>query len=353
MDAKKLIAIISHDAGGANILAALANKYNGSFAWHFILAGPAVRVFSSYPQLERMTVPHGSMSGDLFGRGAFDLMVTGTGWQTNHELDGIRFAKERGIPVLAYLDHWTNYRERFGTPTNWQSNLPDFVAVGDAYAYEKAMLEGFPKAKLTCVENPYLESFLQKQDAIREASSVATTKTLLFLSEPFRPTFHASGDSQGAAHTGIEYEALQQLLNLLLNSKALDGYTLRIRLHPSESKDKYTDLLRKILGDQDPLASRVEVHDPFLCSLEEDCCGAEFVIGISSMALLVSAALGRKTFSLNPRGIVTGLPHPEVVQCADEESLATQLFGQYDIGLGIDLKLYKTPFDLEINRLIG
>lgn len=346
----KKIAVVAHDAGGANILAALVNKYHQDFSWHFILTGPAAKIFSSYPQIEHIGTQGSSSLGDVLGHWAPDLVVTGTGWQTQHELDGIRFAKERGIPVMAYLDHWTNYHERFGSSINWESNLPDFVAVGDVYAYEKALLEGFPKFKLKCVENPYLASFPQKSDVI--SADVVTEKTLLFLSEPFESTFHSSSGSLKAATAGVEYEVLQQLLRFFLNAAAFNEYRFRIRLHPSESKDKYTELLR-ILGKQQLLEGRVEVHDPLLRSLEEDCCRAELVIGISSMALLVSAALGRKTISFSPGGVVAGLPHPEIVQCIDEEMLDDKLFGPSDINTGIDLRLYQTPFDFEINRLLG
>ena len=36
---------------------------------------------------------------------------------------------------MVYLDHWMNYRERFGYPSQgWQKNVPAELWVGDSHA---------------------------------------------------------------------------------------------------------------------------------------------------------------------------------------------------------------------------
>lgn len=334
------IAVVAHDAGGANILVSLVLKYYDAFDWRFIVAGPAARIFSAHPLLQKKIMVDRTTEC-LLGELLPDIMITGTGWETDHEILGIRFAKENGIPVVSYLDHWTNYRDRFGSATGWLANLPDYIAVGDMYAFERASLDGFPVTKLLPLENPYLENFLLPVSSTCRVPS----NRLLFLSEPFDADFVPSGVEYSNKWVGIECSILGKILRAVFGAPALSGYTLAIRLHPSEAFDKYDDF--KVRGE-----GRIEIHDAFSRSLVDDCCAADCVIGISSMALLVSASLSRKTISFSPQGMDGGLPHSEIVRCHDEQALVTHLLDMSPASQ-VDLKLFRNAFDTKINTLLS
>jgi len=48
------ILVVSHDAGGANILNALVKKYNTDFDWKVYAKGPAIKIFRKYRNAERI-----------------------------------------------------------------------------------------------------------------------------------------------------------------------------------------------------------------------------------------------------------------------------------------------------------
>ena len=80
--------------------------------------------------------------------------MCGTSWQSNLEYEAIALANENNVKCVAFIDHWTNYRERF--VRNGHMVLPSEIWVGDKWAKSKADAE-FPDSIVRCVENPYFE----------------------------------------------------------------------------------------------------------------------------------------------------------------------------------------------------
>ena len=342
---KRRILAVAHDAGGANILASIASKYQSSFSWHVAVAGPAAGVFSDVKFLsgDDCIEPAQDSLAFVIDRVSPDMVLTGTGWQTRIELAAIGVARNRGIAVASYLDHWTNFRERFGDPQHWLDNLPDFVLVGDHYAYDRACEDGFPRARLMAVENPYLESFWQGFDRREETERVGQ-KRILFLSEPVQVTFPGQ-DVPMEQRASPEFALVAGLARLVAGPLA--GHArLAIRLHPSEPDGKY-DGARALLA-----AANAEVHSAFAVPLRVDLERTDVAIGIGSMALLAAIAAGVQALAWVPDGIDSVLPHREIRHCRDMEEILRQLKVPAAAAARPNLRLYTEPFDRVANKII-
>ena len=141
-----MIAIISHDAGGAEIISSYVLLNGLKNDCLFSLAGPAVNIFEAklgsirnieyQPAIEQC-----------------DWMLSGTSWQSQLEWKAIEYSRLQNKKSVVFLDHWVNYKERFNY--NNLENLPDELWVGDHYA-EKIVQQHFKNIPVLLVENPYV-----------------------------------------------------------------------------------------------------------------------------------------------------------------------------------------------------
>ena len=88
-----------------------------------------------------------------------DFVFTGTSYTSDIEINYIISAKENGIPVFSFVDHWTNIRNRFSKGLN--TFFPDTIFVLDKRAKEIAIKEGIEVEKISILPNPY-HTFLRK-----------------------------------------------------------------------------------------------------------------------------------------------------------------------------------------------
>ncbi len=82
-----------------------------------------------------------------------DFVFTGTSYTSDIEINYIIAAKENGIPVYSFVDHWTNIRNRFSK--GLKTFFPDTIFVLDKRAKEIAIQEGIEVEKLSILPNPY------------------------------------------------------------------------------------------------------------------------------------------------------------------------------------------------------
>lgn len=296
MKSIKSICVAAHDAGGAQILAALIAKYAGRYRWTVCGQGPADGIFKN-PSIARHVkmVRRGRNSVETILKSAApDLVLTGTGWSSDVEMDFIQTARKLGIRSVSFLDHWCNYRERFGYPGAWKENLPDHVFVGDIWAYRQAVADGFPKSRLCRVENPYWEQ-MRSRVKIR----------LLYLSSPIAE--HALKAFGRENHWGFtEYDQVQDMLDL---ARIHPELSVSVRLHPSEKKNKYA----RFKG----LAVHTAKTD-----LVEDCQSADIVVGCDTAALVAALIAGRAAISYVPAGTLKStLPQPGITHVVSKGML--------------------------------
>lgn len=289
-----MICIVSHDAGGAEVLASYVAQQNLSCC--FVLAGPAVSVFER--RLGRVAlVPLEEAIATC------DWLLCSTSWQSDLEWNAIGIARQNGKCTAAFLDHWGHYRERFIRKGIEQ--LPDEIWVGDAMA-ETLAKTCFPRAPIRLVPNPYFED-LKKDIAVIEKSREQAVLArvglnVLFVCEPLSE--HGLREFGNERHWGYtEYDALRYFFrNLHVLGEPVNRVV--VRPHPSEPPEKYDWVSGEfganvVVGGSRPLLEEIAESD--------------VVVGCESMAMVVGLVAGRRVISCIPsEGNACALPHSEI-----------------------------------------
>lgn len=83
------------------------------------------------------------------------VLLTGTSVNEQQiENRFIRCANQRGVPAIAVMDFWSNYRRRFCDAKDGWMCRPDLVAVMDERARRDMLREGFDEAQLVVTGQP-------------------------------------------------------------------------------------------------------------------------------------------------------------------------------------------------------
>lgn len=278
------VAICCHDAGGANLLAAWAADAP-SQDLRICVDGPARRIFAdAVPERHAQ-----SLSAALDGAGS---LLSGSGWASDLEHRARVEARNRGIPVVAVLDHWVNYRMRF--VRGGVESLPDVLIVTDGEAAALAARTFGPACRIEMWENRYLQAEVAKVRLYSRPETGAGAARLLVVLEPVRQDWieHAA--------EAAEFRSLDFLMaNLDAVCPDPDALTIRLRPHPSEPSSKYLPWLDR----RRPF--RLELSRT--ASLAEDIAWADIAAGLQSYALVVALESGRRAISYLP---------PEAPPCA-------------------------------------
>ncbi len=275
------------------------------------LAGPAERLFFEWPQMAnsaRFTLD------ELLDEA--HVLISGTSWASDLEHRARRLARQRGIPSVAVLDHWVNYRERF--QLDGEELLPDALWVADADAATIARAF-FPNLPVLQLPNHWLERLCKKVTAIRSIGTGDRTahprmpaQRLLYLLEPIRVSWSTSVtvEPEAGEFQSLRYW-LQQLPYLVEQGwvapqQELEALTLR--LHPSESQHKYDAFVTEALPSW-PV--RLDKSN----SLEESLAWADAAFGCETQALVGAMACGLPAFStLPPWAPPCSLPQASLLQ---------------------------------------
>jgi len=275
-----MICIVSHDAGGAEILSSYVRQ--NKLDCMYVLAGPAVKIFERKLGKLHIHALEEAISSTEF-------LLCGTSWQSDIEWEAISIARKFGKRSVVFLDHWINYRERFIRQE--KTNLPDEIWVGDLLAQERACMI-FPELKVNLVENPYFLDLKLEIESLKKNKSLFSTKgKILYVCEPIRE--HAIHEYGNERHWGYtEEDALRYFLS---NAQCLDLKIkqITVRPHPSESTDKYDWIFKEF--DLPIYAGGKE-------GLFEEVLQSEIVVGCESMAMVVALLAGRRVISSIPIG---------------------------------------------------
>lgn len=289
------VAVVAHDAGGSELVSSYVRQHGLECV--YALAGPAIQVFER--KLGKIAVESLESAIDHG-----EWLLCGTSWQSDLEWRAIELARARGKRSVAFLDHWTNYRERF--VRGEVAHLPDEVLVGDAIALDMAR-PVFPGVPVRMVPNPYLIDLAAElaQIARRTRESRAGID-VLYVCEPIAE--HALRAHGNERHWG--YTEQDALRYFLANLAALDAPIRRIviRPHPAEAADKY-----QWASEEFDLPIAVDRDKPLLEEIME----CDVVAGCASMAMVVGLLAGKRVVStIPPGGRACALPQPEIEHLA-------------------------------------
>lgn len=317
------IAVVSHDAGASELLCALVSHHQDDATWHlFALTESPMALICERHHLPYTPVKDPSSQLEALTP---DLLLFGTGWQEKVERPFVTYCKTHHIPTVAFLDHWSSYRERFGYPDEeWRENCGDFTAVHDEKALRLATSLELPHP--LPLSNLYLQTLLQ--DA--KHKSITPTQNLLFLSEPTdQVALRTFGDKH---HWGFtQYTALEAILT---NFERFGCEGITIRLHPSETSSGYKSILKRFPH------IRVQINDARTFDLTDQLLSAKLIIGFDTMALYIAALMGKNVISYLPSQTREFyLPLPPTHQLRSLSSLPPPLSLSLD-DFGMDFALF-------------
>lgn len=274
-----MIAVVSHDAGGAEIISSWVKKNPGEYC--FVLEGPARSVFQNKLGLLELKTLESAVQES-------ELVLCGTSWQSDLERKALKKAKSLKKKVVSYLDHWVNFKDRF--IQDGELFLPDEIWVGDQDALVIAQKE-FPDKLVKLVDNLYFEDIKIQLKKITRFERAKDGVSVLYICEPV-------GDHSELVYGNRKYlgydeiDAINYFLkNIGLISNKVD--VIKIRPHPSESKNKYDWVKR---------ASSIPIEIGGAQSLIDEISASDLIVGCESMAMVIGLLAKRDVFSCIPFG---------------------------------------------------
>jgi hypothetical protein len=291
-------------------------RRRGAQVWAAV-AGPAVSIWLNECSVE--TLSHADNVSLHEAQKALndhetDVVLSASGLYNQIEHTFRLAARRLEISIVAVLDSWTNYAERFERLNNGTvvTSHPDEVCVMDDLTYEGMLAAGFEKEQLKLTGPPNLESSLRfhkekgaKHRAAwrREHSVMPDDLLFLFFSEPFSTGpdgehFEGPGAIIGADGESIFGYTSIDILSAVLEEldsecQAADAKCkLIIKPHPSEYADGLMPLVEEC---------RLSHVDPTICTdgnAAHWIAVADAVVGMMSIALLEAALAGKPSLSV-------------------------------------------------------
>lgn len=290
------VCIVSHDAGGAENVAAYLAAHDDMEAL-FVLAGPAIKVFERRIGDIKIADLEEAIAD-------CDWCFCGTGWQSDLEWKAIASARKAGKRTVAFLDHWVNYRERF--IRNSEEVLPDEIWVADEHAKRLAE-QIFPELIIRQQPNRYLETLVAEVRSLELGKPKHTDKYVLYVLEPIRQSW-GSGEKLG------EFQALDYFMEHMGRLDLGDPLSISIHLrpHPSDSIGKYDEWI----GFQ--MNNRITVDTT--SSLAAMIAWSDVVVGCHTYAMVIALGVGKTVISSIPPWIPQCvLPQSEIIRLSNIE----------------------------------
>jgi len=283
--------VVSHDAGGAEILSCWIKHRKIKEKIIYCLKGPAISIFKknigSFENLHEKYIKKIKIK----------KIITGTSWDSDIEKKIILYGKKNNIFTCSFLDHWNNYLERF-TLKN-KKIFPNKIIVSDHYAFGIAKKK-FKNIPIQLIKNYYKLEVLKKIKLKKKK----IIKKILYVAEPIRD--HAIKQHNDPMYWGYdEFSSITFFFNsmhILSNKSPI----VIFRKHPSEKVGKYKDLLKKYNKKNKIIISKN-------INLYDDINEADAVVGGQSMAMVMSLYAGKKVYSTLPKKSQKLLPHNKII----------------------------------------
>ena len=286
----KNISISCHDAGASNIIINWF-KVHSDYNLKLHLDGPAKKQWhKSLP--EAKTYDFESFLNDS------ELLISGTGWESNLEHNARKKASQANIYSVAVIDHWVNYKLRF--ERDQQTILPNEIWVTDKYAFDLAK-KTFPEIQIRLLPNYYLEDITKKikyLDSNKEKNKQDTN--ILYALEPIRDSWNSENNELG------EFQALDFFISNICSISKSTKTNIKLRLHPSESASKYNQWVEK---------QKLDIEISRNTDLASDISWADIVLGCQTYVLIIASEANKKVISSLPKHAPDfELPYEEILE---------------------------------------
>lgn len=304
------VLMVAHDAGGARALLPVARELLRRGAEvSAIRAGPATRIFAEEaPEIPGSELPDDTAPPDLAGhlrRAAPAVLLSASGLYNRIEHRTRCAARAAGVPIVALLDSWLNYGERFERDAG-PRGLPDKVCAIDDLTRRGMIAAGMAPEDVSVTGHPDLEAAVVRsrqwtaadRAARRQRAGLSARAVVItFFSDPFYvgpndefysgpgALMHADGTPVFGYTTR---EILPAVIAELEDALAAQNGTahLLIRPHPAEN----SAALRRII--ENATTSRLHLALQETGSAEEAIRISDAVFGMMTIALLQAALVG-------------------------------------------------------------
>lgn len=252
-----MIAIISHDAGGAEILSSYAKNVKNKY--FFCLSGPAIKIFKK--KIKNLI----NRNLDFCLKNCIEVIAS-TG-ETNFEILGIKKFFDNGKKTTAVIDHWCNYKKRF--LYNQKYVYPDEIWTSDkvSYMYSK---KTFKKSKIRKIKNYYLND-LKKKYKKKTSNNITYFWTPIYTKN----------------YPNLDQIIFREFYNKIYIER-FQNLNLVIRPHPSEKLSKYKKIKKKykslIISNKKELLDDLQI--------------SKITFGFNSMATYISDKLGIESYNI-------------------------------------------------------
>jgi hypothetical protein len=299
------IVVLINDAGGAELFAAMI-KCEKKYEWTVVTPAdsPAYLIFVRENLKNILEVPKPfKLSGNYLNNLGGEYLFFNPGWSPYAKYISESLKDCRQIKI-ALMDHWIDYRERFGYPNKqWKEFLPDITAVSDSKAYQLASNCQLPEIKK--IKNYYLSDIKEQFTTGCKNELDSHSETALFLSQSVTDKNMNKQYKGNFSYTGFfEKNTLEFIVKNFDILKKKGIRKIKIRLHPSETKFKYENVFYQ---KNVPFAVEWAKDYPLQKSIAE----SALVMGLNSMALFIAHICGMPILSiLLNKGIPNNLPIP-------------------------------------------
>ena len=280
---REIVGVVCHDAGGAEIVSSYISL--NDITAKYCLSGPAIKVFE-----RKFGTIKNSLLVDMIDD--VDWLLCGTSWKSSLEWNAIQKAKKQGKKIISFLEHWTNYPERFNR--NDVIALPDEIWVGDIYAQEIAE-RYFPNIKIEFKDNPYLLEVKQLLNQFKPKRKLREKCTALYVCENISDhMFLRYCDANYLGYT--EHDSLRFFMdNVSIVDKNID--TIVVRPHPSDNnpEEKYG------WARQHPIKASCNIQFSSESNLLQDIADCDIVVGAETMAMVVGLTANKRVISSIPK----------------------------------------------------
>jgi hypothetical protein len=298
-----LIVSVCGDAGGANALAPVLEllRHEGRVALDSFAYLQAQAVFERRALVFSPIPPDAASSWptEIVAQRAPQLVVTATSHNgRDYEKHFIAAARAHGVPSLALLDFWSNYRARLAAADGTLRYVPDRIAVMDAAARDALVEIGVPGERVRITGQPAFDALAARRAGFDAAARMATRRSLgaasddvlvVFASQPLRELY---GAAEAAGGLGYDEHSVLDALVAALEPLASGQrrISLVIRPHPRESARDHA--ARRSAAIRIGVAADGEQYDTVMA--------ADLVVGMTSILLVEACHLGCAVLSLQP-----------------------------------------------------
>ena len=281
--------IVSYSAGAAEQISEYVKANLQKKKFLFFLGGPAKKIFKK----KIRDIENNNISRFKFSKFKHVVKhcVIGSDMASRFELDHLKLFKNNKFKTIVFLDHWSQYKERFKDKTSYI--YPDQIWVSDEYAFKKT--KKLFKIPVIQKKNLLLETIKKKYKFLNKEK-----KHHLFISQPLK-------EKKNVFTPRLNYDQFKAFNYLYKKKKFfLRDTTIKIKLHPSEKKNNWKNFLkRNYKGKNIDVTENVALEKIFAQSIN--------VYGCASMAMFLSSELGIKTYCcIPPGGKKSSLPRKKI-----------------------------------------